>query len=71
MYWELLAYPAYVEAHQHLFENGDVENGAVTRGNVPGLVAIEPMKKGAEMTMDDIVRRCQDALWDVARTLDG
>ena len=52
-----------------MFANGDVENGKPTGQRVPGLVVMEPAKKGAEMSIDDIVRRCCDALWNVAHTL--
>jgi len=66
MYWEHIVYPAYIEAHQDMFANGDVENGKPTGQRVPGLVVMEPVKKGAEMSIDDIVRCCCDALWNVA-----
>ncbi|KAF8441777.1 P-loop containing nucleoside triphosphate hydrolase protein [Boletus edulis BED1] len=68
MYWEHIVYPAYIEAHQDMFENADVENGKPTGQRVPGLVVIEPVKKGAEMSIDDIVRRCCDVLEDFLRT---
>lgn len=70
MYWEHIVYPAYIEAHRDIFENGDVENGELTRERVPGLVVIEPVKKGAEMSIDDIVRSSCDVLWNFARELD-
>lgn len=66
MYWEHIVYPAYIEAHQGLFENGDVEHGALTGKRVPDLVVIEPMKKEAEMNMDDIVQSCLGVLWNFA-----
>ncbi|KAF8835547.1 P-loop containing nucleoside triphosphate hydrolase protein [Paxillus ammoniavirescens] len=65
MYWEQIVYPAYVEAHQDMFENGDVENGKLTcEKEVTGAVIMEPVKKGEEMTMDDIVRRSCEVLAD-------
>lgn len=70
MYWENIVYPAYIEAHQDMFENGDVENGELTGERAASLVVIEPTKKGAEMSMDDIVRSSCDALWDFARPLE-
>lgn len=66
MYWEHIVYPAYVEAHRDMFENRDVENGNPTGQRVPNLVVIEPVKKGAEMSIDDVVRRCCDVLGDFA-----
>ncbi|KAG6378371.1 hypothetical protein JVT61DRAFT_14096 [Boletus reticuloceps] len=70
MYWEHIVYPAYIEAHQDMFENGDVENGKPTGQRVPGLVVIEPVKRWAEMSIDDIVRCCCDVLEDFCARLD-
>lgn len=70
MYWEHIVYPGYIEAHKDMFENGDVENGKLTGERASGLVVIEPVKKGAEMSIDDMVRSCCDVLWDTARALD-
>ncbi|KIJ06758.1 hypothetical protein PAXINDRAFT_91531, partial [Paxillus involutus ATCC 200175] len=65
MYWEQIVYPAYVEAHQDMFEHGDVENGKLTgEKEVTGAVMMEPVKKGEEMTMDDMVRRSCEVLAD-------
>ena len=50
-----------------MFENGDVEHGKLTGQRVPDLVAIEPMKRGAELNMDNIVGVCCDVLWNAAR----
>ncbi|KAG9309342.1 hypothetical protein JVU11DRAFT_10578 [Chiua virens] len=68
MYWEYIVYPAYLEANKGMFENGDVENGKLSGESAPDLVVIEPTRKGAEMRIDDIVRRCCDVLWDFAHT---
>ncbi|KAF9219557.1 P-loop containing nucleoside triphosphate hydrolase protein [Gyrodon lividus] len=62
MYWEQIAYPAYVEAHQDMFENGDVENGNPTSEKMQGLVVMEPVRKGAELSMEDMVRKCCEVL---------
>ncbi|KIJ08519.1 hypothetical protein PAXINDRAFT_18358 [Paxillus involutus ATCC 200175] len=65
MYWEQIVYPTYVEAHQDMFEHGDVENGKLTgEKEVTGAVMMEPVKKGEEMTMDDMVRRSCEVLVD-------
>ncbi|KAJ7718023.1 P-loop containing nucleoside triphosphate hydrolase protein [Mycena maculata] len=52
MYWEQIVYPAFIDAHRDVFENGDVENGAPT-GKVAGLVLLESLS----MTMGDAVNR--------------
>lgn len=70
MYWEHIIYPGYIEAHKDIFEDGDVENGKLTGESVPGLVVVEPMKKGAQMSTDDIVLSCCDVLWNFAHALE-
>ncbi|KAG8902502.1 ribosylnicotinamide kinase [Tulasnella sp. 403] len=51
-YWENIVYPAFLRAHQDLFENGDVEKGAST-GKVPNLIVFN----GLEYTMTDMLDR--------------
>lgn len=51
-YWENIVYPAYVRAHAHLFENGDVEEGSVSEA-VEGLVLLE----SNEMSMQEMLER--------------
>ncbi|GBE81478.1 Nicotinamide riboside kinase [Sparassis crispa] len=51
-YWEQIVWPAYVDAHSRIVENGDVEHGQ-PNGAVPGLILID----GLEMKMGDMVER--------------
>ena len=50
-YWEQIVYPAYVEAHRHIFEGGDVEHGRVSRDDIGIINALE-------QSMGGIVERC-------------
>jgi nicotinamide/nicotinate riboside kinase len=52
-YFENIVYPAYIDAHRDMFENGDVESGRQT-GKVDGLVSIDML----DVTMDEAVDRC-------------
>ena len=45
-------YPAYIDAHRDIFENGDVESGKLT-GKLDGLVLIDMLS----VTMDEAVDR--------------
>ncbi|KAA1476809.1 P-loop containing nucleoside triphosphate hydrolase protein [Dentipellis sp. KUC8613] len=54
-YFEQLVWPAYVAAHEGIFENHDVVHGAPT---LPGLVLIEPL----ELPMDAVIERCCEEL---------
>jgi len=55
-YWDKLVYPAYVDAHAGLFENGDVENGALRAATPtePSLVLVEGLY--AEDSVDTCCR---------------
>ncbi|KIJ50607.1 hypothetical protein M422DRAFT_27227 [Sphaerobolus stellatus SS14] len=61
-YWEQIVYPAYVRAHQHLFEGGDVENGKLT-GKVPGLILWE----ATEVDVKDIVDKTMETVLKFSR----
>jgi hypothetical protein len=59
-YWEQIVYPAYLDAHYEMFEDGDVERGRP--GNkVQGLVLLESL----EMEMVDAVETCCEVLRDL------
>ncbi|KAF9047372.1 hypothetical protein BJ165DRAFT_1581582 [Panaeolus papilionaceus] len=58
-YWENIVYPAYLEAHQEVFENGDVHNGEPT-DKVEGLILLESLN----ISMTDAVERCCSMLKD-------
>ncbi|KAH9847182.1 P-loop containing nucleoside triphosphate hydrolase protein [Lenzites betulinus] len=51
-YWEQIVWPAYVEAHAGIVENGDVELGK-PNGTVSGLILLD----GLELSMGDMVDR--------------
>ena len=60
-YWEQIVWPAYVEAHEGMLENGDVEHGK-PNGKVPGLLLLE----GLELSMSDMVDRACGVLVGVS-----
>lgn len=53
-YWEHIVWPAYVSAHKHMFEGGDVESGKPTRDAVHGMLILENEK----LTTTDVVNQC-------------
>jgi nicotinamide/nicotinate riboside kinase len=59
-YWEDIVYPAYVEAHKDVFENGDVEHGKPTN-KVEGLVLLESLN----ISMNEAVERCCEVIKEV------
>ena len=75
MYWEQIVWPAYVAAHQGLFENGDVERGKLLvpdggrqGAEKPGapvrdLVVFEHSSAG----MAELVTRASEQILKVAR----
>jgi len=46
-YFEQIVYPAYVKAHAHIFDNGDVEDGQV---RLKELHVLQPQEGQDEMT---------------------
>jgi nicotinamide/nicotinate riboside kinase len=48
-YFEQIVYPAYIKAHEQIFENGDIEQGAV-RSDWEGLQVLQPLEGPDEMT---------------------
>ena len=56
-YWEQIVYPAYMDAHEEVFQNGDVEEGEPTC-KVQELFVLESLK----MEMNDVVERCCQVL---------
>ena len=62
-YWENIVYPAYVDAHKDVFENGDVESGKLAK-NVDGLVLLDML----DTSMTEAVERCCEIIYGVAKT---
>jgi hypothetical protein len=60
-YWEQIVWPAYIEGHQDLFANGDVEKGELADG-VQGLILLET----SNIAMEEAIARCCSLLTDVA-----
>lgn len=60
-YWENIVYPAYVDAHKEVFENGDVEHGKPTP-KIEGLVLLETL----DISITDAVERCCQVIKGVA-----
>ena len=59
LYWERIVYPAYKRAHEHLFKDGDVEDGELIPGVVKNLRILEGSKMGIEAMLE---RSCQEIL---------
>jgi nicotinamide/nicotinate riboside kinase len=50
-YFEQIVYPAYVKAHEQIFEAGDVEEGEVRpEWQAKGLQVLKPLEGSAEMS---------------------
>jgi len=64
-YWEQIVYPAYVNAHEEVFENGDVEGGE-PGSKVEGLIVLESLK----IEMNDVINRCCEVLREYVIEID-
>ncbi|GJJ06036.1 hypothetical protein Clacol_000223 [Clathrus columnatus] len=63
-YWEQIVYPAYVRAHQHLFTDGDVENGELNN-RVPDLIMLD----GTKQDMSQMLSRAMERVLEVSERL--
>lgn len=74
-YFPKIVWPAYVKAHQHIFESEDVENGDVKSGwKGRGLEVMDPKEGPEEMTRCfkrscEIVRQAFEGDKDVGHIL--
>ncbi|KAF8906472.1 P-loop containing nucleoside triphosphate hydrolase protein [Gymnopilus junonius] len=63
-YWDDVVYPAYVEAHKDLFEDGDVEHGKPT-SKIKDLTLLESL----DISMTEGVERCCNVIKDAFESL--
>ncbi|KAF8524848.1 P-loop containing nucleoside triphosphate hydrolase protein [Hysterangium stoloniferum] len=54
-YWEQIVYPAYVRAHRHLFEGGNVEDGKLN-DKVPGILLFD----GSQVSMQEMLDKAME-----------
>lgn len=67
LYWENIAWPAYVAAHQNMFENGDVESGKPTGDHM--LVLANEAEIDFVKLVDQSCQKIADyPLWETANT---
>ena len=59
-YWEDIVYPAYLEAHKDVFENGDVENGKPV-SKVEDLLVLESVKMDIGEAFDRCCQKLREA----------
>jgi len=55
-YWEQVVWPAYIEAHKHVFENGDWASGA-SSGNVEDLLIIDELEAGMTRAVNEVCEK--------------
>ncbi|KAG8732845.1 ribosylnicotinamide kinase [Ceratobasidium sp. 428] len=65
-YWEQIVYPAYVRAHEHLFENADVENGKLSSKYAAELIVLPGEGYEKHMEMGEMVEVTVQRILDVS-----
>lgn len=55
-YWERIVWPAYIEAHKHVFENGNWESGA-SSGNIEDLLIIDEIEAGMTRAVNEVCEK--------------
>lgn len=53
-YWEQIVWPAYVSAHNDMFEGGDVDSGKPTGDTMREMLVLENEK----LTMTELINQC-------------
>jgi nicotinamide/nicotinate riboside kinase len=55
-YWGQITWPAYVEAHKHVFENGNWESGA-SSDNIEDLMIIDELEIGMTHAVNEVCEK--------------
>lgn len=55
-YWEQIVWPAYIEAHKHIFENGNWETGA-SSGNIEDFLIIDELETGMTRAVNEVCEK--------------
>ncbi|KAG9087637.1 ribosylnicotinamide kinase [Ceratobasidium sp. UAMH 11750] len=58
-YWEHIAYPAYIRAHAHLFEDGNVETGECALSD---LCVLEGTSQGHAIAFEELFSSAAEAI---------
>jgi len=61
-YWEQIVWPAYIEAHKHVFENGNWESGA-SSGNIEDLLIIDELEAGMTRAVDEVCEKMKQIIY--------
>jgi nicotinamide/nicotinate riboside kinase len=61
-YWEQIVWPAYIEAHKHVFENGNWESGA-SSNNVGGLLIIDELETGMTRAVNQVCEKMKQVVY--------
>jgi len=61
-YWEQIVWPAYIEAHKHVFENGNWEGGA-SSGKVEDLLIIDELEAGMTRAVDEVCEKMKQVVY--------
>ncbi|KAF9648565.1 P-loop containing nucleoside triphosphate hydrolase protein [Thelephora ganbajun] len=61
-YWEQIVWPAYIEAHKHVFENGNWESG-VSSGNIKDLLIIDELETGMTRAVNEVCEKVKRVVY--------
>jgi len=61
-YWEQIVWPAYIEAHKHVFENGDCESGT-SSGNTEDLLIIDELETGMTRAVNQVCEKMKQVVY--------
>ncbi|KAF9792668.1 P-loop containing nucleoside triphosphate hydrolase protein [Thelephora terrestris] len=61
-YWEHIVWPAYIEAHRHVFENENWESGA-SSGKVEDLLIIDELEAGMSRAVTEVCEKMKQFVY--------
>ena len=61
-YWQQIVWPAYIEAHKHVFEDGNWESGA-SSGNIEDLIIIDELETGMTRAVNQVCEKLKQVVY--------
>jgi nicotinamide/nicotinate riboside kinase len=61
-YWEHIVWPAYIEAHRHVFEDGNWESGP-SSGNIGELLIIDELEAGMTRAVNEVCEKAKQVVY--------
>jgi len=61
-YWKQIVWPAYIEAHKHVFENENCESGT-SSGNIEDILIIDELETGMTRAVNQVCEKMKQVVY--------